>query len=649
MKTKWIFRTLTVVMLGLIFSISQGADKFYYGSYGGREHAYMLKDSLKFNIIESYGVNSSNIDSVADGSLRAIVHATGENNPTDRAWNSHYTLWEAEGLQGSYYQLSYNGGTLVDDTSASGGKAKRFSPFTGSRLIQWGPTYYQESKYNRTDTISYTAEFCLKFISFIHIPNPNKGAGTLIPVCSLMVVDAARDSILKHTTLCRRDFAGGGYKTFKLADYTVLDTNKIEFQIYLFEALDAVYFYVDYVKVYDENGKVLMSGVRDSDIIAYVSQDWVHTTIPGTGDTVVYCWYGRDEPPSIDLYTPHVYIDSLLKEVSQARVLFQAYSGYWNPDAVHEYMLREDPKDYCIDPYPTDRFGNNYSGPAYQLAWDTYIGWLESAKIEADSLGKDLWVTVQAHMAASSKDSAIQNCHFPLIWFNNVRYCPIFREPTAEELRLQTFLCLCYGADAILHYEYGFRDLWWDSSMETGLYDNLYGHDSTTYKWREIKSFIGPRIETLSPIFNQLTWQGACSDDEVGSFTLHNWQDSYIDSIVGIDPASTYAQVGFFTDYWDDKYFMLVNRKCLEGESQDLKVYFNLPDCPYLVRDVYSNNPVGKFCAFSPFSVTLLPGEGRLFKIEKMVMLYPQYYVEVYPGMHPNIQEAIKRDVLFPI
>jgi hypothetical protein len=326
MKAKWFFRTLTVVMLALIFSISQGADKFYYGSF----HAeYLLRkcpdfrDSLRFNIVFTRGLNENNIDSLAHDSLQGVAEQPDFYSPTYQSCISHYTLWETEGLQGSYYQFSYNGGTLVDDTSASGGKAKRFSPFPGSRLIQWGPTYEQEPG----PAHYYTAEFCLKFISAIHLPNPNKGGGSPIPVCSLMVVDTISHSILKDTTLYRSDFVGGGYKTFTLKDYSVPQNNRIEFQIYLFGALDAVYFYVDYVKAYDDNGNRLMSGQMDQDIKTYVNQDWVHTTIPGTGDTVVYRWYLRDQPHYIDCYQPFTYIDSLLRSINTERVRFQTCKG----------------------------------------------------------------------------------------------------------------------------------------------------------------------------------------------------------------------------------------------------------------------------------------------------------------------------------
>ena len=604
MKSIWVFRIWAVVMISLNFSISQGADKFYYGSYGGKDYPSILKDSLRFNIVENIGINASNIQSLAACTLRAIVHAEGTDNPTDWAWNSHYTLWEAEGYPGSYYKLTYNGGSWAD-----GGKARYFdnlkNPPDTAGFIQTGPGYYQERKDANGHDIQYIAEFRLK--SPLYFPSAKSGSSPA-KLCRLMVV--GNGQVLGDSTVYGKEFNNTiGYKSYNVT-YKATQ-NPIEFKIYWYGNRQL---YIDYVKVYDRWGYDLIDNPNHAaanNIKTYVSQAWVHTTIPGTNDTVVYRWYGRDEPPSIDLYTPHAYIDSLLGIVSQERVLFQAYGGYWNPEAVHDYMLRENPKDYCIDPCPTSMFGNNYTGSFYQEKWNTYIDWLNRSKIVADSLNKDFWVTIQAQIVASSKDSAVRNCTIPLIWFNQKQYCPQFREPTSEELRLQTFLSLCYGADAILHYQYGFRDLG-DSLMETGLYDGLYGHDFKTYKWREIKNFIGPRVEKLGPIFNQLTWQGACFGDSVGGFNLRNGPHSYIDSVVGRQHDSTYVQVGFF-EHIDTSYFMLVNRKCLEGEDETLKVYFDIPNGPYLLRDMYTEEPsTGGY----PSLISLKPGEGRLFRIE---------------------------------
>lgn len=331
MKPKLVLAVLAGLMILSIFSTSQGADKFYFGSYGGIEHASMLKDSLKFNVIEQMGVDSSNIGSLVDGRLRAIVHATGDYNPTWLAWLSHYTLWEAEGFPGSNFNLHYNGGALMSDPYASGGKAMSFSG-SDTGLIQWGPTYYQERKVPEESTMTeYTAEFRLKYM--LYSPRGAMAPGPPTPLCRLMVLDAVHDTILRDRLIYKSDFPKAGvYDTFKLADYTVLDGNGIDFRIYRFDKPEPLY--IDYVKVYDDDGRQLMSGFWDSAIVTYVSQTWVDTTIPATGDTVVYRWYGRDEPPSIDFYMPTRHIDNLLDSVSHERRGFQAINRISKLDKV---------------------------------------------------------------------------------------------------------------------------------------------------------------------------------------------------------------------------------------------------------------------------------------------------------------------------
>jgi hypothetical protein len=227
MKPKWIFMALAGLSICLIFSTSQEADKFYFGTYGGIEDASILKDSLKLNIIEQYDVNESNIDSLANNSLRAIVHAVGEGSPTDWSVLSHYTLWEAEGLDGSYYRLDYEGwGTLVDDPYASGGKAMKFSGPGEPGIIQWGPSYEQEPDHWGGPPINYTAEFRLKYVLFT--PRGAMGGNPPDSVCRIMVVD--RGAILSSMKLSQNNFTGA-YQIFKLENYTVSEGNKMEFKI----------------------------------------------------------------------------------------------------------------------------------------------------------------------------------------------------------------------------------------------------------------------------------------------------------------------------------------------------------------------------------------------------------------------------------
>ncbi len=619
---------LVVYLSCLIVTNGNAADKLYYGSYDGEEYASVLKDSLKFNIVRSDRSDFSEIQLLAENAMRAIVANFGDSTPLSWSGKSHYTLWEAEGYPGSNVNLQYDGGSLVDDDFASGGEAMEFSGPDTPRIIQTGPGYYQYG------TRQYTAEFCLKYLSDTLLGTVALSSST--PVCSIMVVD--RDTIiLKDTTIYKDDFGiEGSYKTFKLENYTVQDDpwTGIEFKIYWFGIPGD--FYIDYVKVYNENGLLVMSGAKDSAITAYVSQDWTKT-VNTEGDTVIYRWYLKDEPLSIDLYMPTAHIDSLLKEVSQERVGFQAYCWYRSTLQVHEYLLRQNPTDFCVDIYPMRWLEQETTGTDYQNVWtDEYTDRLNFVKTQADSLNKDFWLVTQAGVS-TNRDTA--NCPFDLIFWNDSCYCPGQREPSRYEMRLQTFLGLCYGADGVLYFRYQ----WWidgNQNLFTGLYDPLY--DSTTYKWQEIRDFIGPRMKVLGPIYAPLEWQGACLDDEVGGVLLRNGQSSYIDSIRSHNPADEphWVQVGFFEDQaGDTSYFMLVNRECLETEGANYDVFLSKVGGPFYVRDVYLDSTIAIVNGIGDmFVVYLGPGEGKLFRLEPFT---PSPHVIRIPVDYPTIQEGI--------
>ena len=642
MKTKVIIQIIAVLVIGLTSSFSYASDDFYYGSFhclglGNGETDYLTwqKDSLKFNLGLAGNINSSNIQYFVNASMRVIP----ENEITDISPNywskwSHYTLWEAERYPESNYHLHYDGGVLVTDTSASSGKAMKFNDLS-TRLLQWGPSYKQERNLpGDTVIISYTAEFNLKFISALYDPPNQKSGNPPVPVCSLMVVDTVSHTILKHKTLFRSDFPRRDYKPFYLEDYTVSSENRIDFQIYLFGTTAAYYFYIDYVKVYDQNGWELVDQKwHDQVIMAYVDSNWVHTTLPN-GKTAVCRWYLKDEPYLIDHYAPYNYVDSILK--SNPPYIPGIQSFYWHFDdtlITHEYVVRTEPVQYMMHNFP---FRGDDSNLNYQPRIDTLIKNLNECKIIADSMNKDFWVGIQAHAACNRKTgSCLQGeTEYEYPQGSGTIYCCWHRDPTKYEVRLQTFLALCYGADAINNYRFSFEKT--DGYLETGLYDGTYHSDSS--KFQEIAHFTGPRARSLGQQIKPLTWQGACANEEVGSFVLLNSQPSYIDSIVGIrHPDSTYVQVGFFNDS-DTSYFMLVNRKCLEGEDETLKVYFDIPNGPYLLRDMYTDQPSYTFYANCPSIISLKPGEGRLFRIEQ----YPfSIHVKKVPQTYSVIQNAI--------
>jgi len=209
MRTKYpaVAMSLIGCLICLIVSTTSAADRLYHGSWGGKQHISTLKDSLKFNILMEWAWNSSDLQDYAMNGMRLI--AVNYNDSCPHMWSSRcrYTMWEAEGFPGSNINLHYDGGTLVNDDSASGGKAMKFSGPGTPRLIQTGPNYYQERGIPPAETLKYTAEFRLKFLSSLHRQSGGMSADPTTPVCSIMVVD--RGSILKTKTLYKDDFVGG--------------------------------------------------------------------------------------------------------------------------------------------------------------------------------------------------------------------------------------------------------------------------------------------------------------------------------------------------------------------------------------------------------------------------------------------------------
>lgn len=638
MKTKYIFWILAGLMVCAVYSISQGAGKFYYGTYGGEPERDFLpmRDSLKFNIVYDHVYPSGpyNIAYYRAASLRAIVaNDTSENSPSKWASKSHYTLWEAEGYPGSYFGFDYKGkGVEVWDDSASGHKARLFRPLKDKRdTVQRGPNYNQDFLYNPNDTIKYTAEFQLRSPKFL--PDslfPDKGGGTPVDtVCILKVV--SKDTLANDTILAQRVVYASEFKSwFRYEPFYVqynATKNPIEFQIYW---LGKRPLYIDYVKVYDNNGKELMRGDRNAQIVDYVSQSWVHTTLPN-GDTVVYRWYLVDEPEYIDLFQPSRYIDSLLRVVSSERVGFQAFNKFWRDTLQHEYFVRQNPKEYHVDIYPTGWWGPDSSGVHFQAGVSELTQHLNDVKQEALNRGKDLWVTIQGHYYGDRVNGP-NDCLCSTFYADTSIVLPpdigwycyhLKRPPTGNEVRLQTFLAMCYGATSILNYMY---DSWMSTNPQTGARQLRLGLHNTikarpTERWHEIKNFTGPRVEKLGPILDSLTWQGACFHDSVGSFVLRNSQPSYIDSIVGWMPDSTYVQVGFF-EHYDTSYFMLVNRKTLESQEENLTIYFDpaqLSDSPiWYATDQYWHDTITVPLSNGAMrlAIHLAPGEGKLFRLQ---------------------------------
>ena len=611
-----------VVVLVAIFIFATNVlagDKFYYGGF----HAHLvldkfpeLHDSLKFNLVFLFNVDGNNIQSLANNSLKGVAEQGDPNSPTGWSGNSYYTIWEAEGFPGSRVNLTYSGGSLVYDTEAhngSGSDAMLFSASSDdSGIVQTGPNYLQYTKYMNGSKINYYVDFNLKFSGDRSEPTRK--------VCAIIVV--ADDSTIKEDTLVVGDFPSSGYREFQL-EYmldTLRDFQNTQFKIYWY-GVDSLY--VDYVAVYNQNGYELMSKVHDQDILNYVQQPWTAKTFPGTNDTVIYRWYLKDEPQSIDCYMPYAHIDSLLKNNTPHIPGAQYYGKYPDTSEVYEYLTREDPVEYMIDPYP---FGpGDTTGSTIQSRIDWLAESFNEGKRKAESLNKDFWVAIQTHAVGEGKGASPCDSGRGIYYYYGVPYCIWQREPTPSELRLQTFLALCYGADAVMNYHIPFYKT--PDYIETGLYDIYASVESLkiTDKWKEIKNFTGPRAEKLGPILKGLTWQGACRGDTAQWFKLRNGNVAYLFHNEN-PPPQPKTQIGFFRptlylDYTDPAYFLVVSRdpdssrSCklkLNPSSSELSSYHNM----MYIYDAYEDSMIRYLFSHSDsFDCYLEPGEGRLFRL----------------------------------
>jgi hypothetical protein len=613
-------KVVVILVAMFIFATNVLAgDKFYYGGF----HAHTvvdkfpdLRDSLRFNLVFLFDIDSNHtIDSLAKYSLKGVAEQTNQNSPMWWSMNSYYTIWEAEGFPGAGVNLSYSGGTLEYDPEAhtgSGSWARLFVGPSNADTVQRGPDYRQ---YGLGLGDPYFVDFNLKFKGDRSVPSKQ--------VCDIIV--ETNGSIIRESTLVVGDFPTNGYKKFQL-QYTLSDFRNTEFKIYWY-GVDTLF--VDYVSVYDQNGYDLMSGTADQRIKDYVQQPWTSTVFPGTNDTVLYRWYLKDEPQSIDCYMPYAHIDSLLKNNSPYKPGAQHYCDFPDTFAVHEYLTRENPVEYMIDPYP---FGpDDTTDSAIQSRIDWLAKSLDEGKRKAEGLNKDFWVAIQAHAVGDTNSSCPEYRKYEYPTGSGKYYCLSLKDPSANELRLQTFLALCYGTDAVMSYQIPFSKT--PAHIETGLYDTYASAESLkiTDKWKEIKNFTGPRAEKLGPILKGLTWQGACRGDTAQWFHLRDGCTPYIwhNRYAAPSYLESYSHIGFFKDMSSSEpnYFLVVNRFGGDSLWDACTLLLNggcdLPDWnqyAYYLYDMYLDiieYETVKFGTSDVYGVTchLQRGEGNLFRL----------------------------------
>jgi hypothetical protein len=246
---------------------------------------------------------------------------------------------------------------------------------------------------------------------------------------------------------------------------------------------------------------------------------------------------------------------------------------------------------------------------------------------------RDWWLFPQAFGHIFYSDSCIE-C-------DNNWY---FRLPTKSELTCNVFMGICSGARGIIFWKYHGRDT--EEVYSPGL---LYPDgDSVTPGWYAVKD-LAPYVHAIGNTLRDIEWEAAYPVHH-GTPSFDPPSGAWIYSITAVsdtpNPDLGWFHVGQFTE-GSDKYVMLVNRACSQGEddptpapSVTATVRFDPGDLGLgnyvyvidLADSLYRDTTTGEWVGVPettytakmpdgaiPFTTVLGPGEGRLFKIVETV------------------------------
>jgi hypothetical protein len=134
--------------------------------------------------------------------------------------------------------------------------------------------------------------------------------------------------------------------------------------------------------------------------------------------------------------------------------------------------------------------------------------------------------------------------------------------------------------------------------------------------WSAVRG-VNAIIDSIGWLFvDTSSWQGAGQGDTVN--LIHG---SFISHLKSAEFTSPWIEVGFFKDTVNTNYFMLVNRRCLSTEAQNVTIYLDSAKIGnkkmWYVIDQYSRDTTftGAINGDIPFTTHLDPGEGKLFKL----------------------------------
>jgi hypothetical protein len=230
------------------------------------------------------------------------------------------------------------------------------------------------------------------------------------------------------------------------------------------------------------------------------------------------------------------------------------------------------------------------------------------------------------------------------------------REPTNEEISLQDYFSMCYGAKH-LHYFMQWSGMgiracdntkycnngltaWWGqpgTNEKAPRYINYYGE----HKWNFIASLDSNLMKIGRYMYDRdsLKYDATISvhKDGFGSGYISNLKSYYrnptapFDFSPGNEDQVKYWEIGYFKDNSNafNKYFMLLNMRCVpeisggDGDLRTVKLYLDPNQLPtfntWVIKEVISGQAVtfdkNNITNGVSLPVVFQPGEGKLFKL----------------------------------
>lgn len=337
--------------------------------------------------------------------------------------------------------------------------------------------------------------------------------------------------------------------------------------------------WVDRIRAHDHHGHRLFSGDYDADIIRdLAAYDGISIEGP-------WRFYVDDEPQWTEKDESIAYVNDLIKAQTGKSGLAAIHMT--RRDFIQHFIDTVSPSELLVNYYPfqldVPRGGQARYPTGLQGALDSLVTLYGQAREVAAGADIPLWALVQTHS-----------------WSN-------LRNPSPEEIRVQVNLALAHGVTGIYYFMYTSHTNDDGRPDIQGLVDGNY---RITSKWKEVQALnrmLGELDDTLLQLTSDAVFPGTAPASFVQRLS---------------DPADYH--LGTFTHADGTRYLMVVNRRCqpwprrprvltVELDPSEL----NGPAWSYLVEDLHTREMAATSNGVSPsFSVSLRPGEGKLFRIE---------------------------------